>query len=655
MKSPASLAGKQICRYVRVSKDIQEGERQVFSTDQWAKFNGLYIDDSFEDTEGANSRDMSSKRVQFQKMMKLCESGDYDAIVVDSLDRFGFKNNKELQYYLYLLDQWGVELWSVSQGCISDDDVATVFNTTAAAITSEKEQKEKALRNLEGRMANSKKGNYCGGPPPYGFDVACYGEDGKEKWRVVWIGTRQREKHNSDGSVEQYNGKNNFPSRDATDTLKLAPSIREERLEAIRKIFEWYSEELISFYQIAVRLNKEGIDKEKNWNKGQVQKVLNNPIVTGYPTDNKKGQGRFYEYVDGKVRLVNPEDSNRVRDEEDYWRPENQIFDSVIPMDLWNDVQKKLKERAGKRHGPNPQRRAEFWLQPFMYCAGCGKRMRSVKVRNGKQDKFCKYYSCSTYSVYGPSNEQGCQSNTITKNVMEEIVEAYLMDAGKKLDFDSRLCNLHKDYEPEALQKMQEKHKVKITIRDNFKDMLKDQLVDVDDREDVSISKAYKLVDQKREVEEDLVGRIKKLQKEFEDVYQHAKILTDEAKERANEEMNTVAKEIKRLRGMMAPQDRAEKIDKELDKWMQKIDQAMWSLKANNPRQKAQTVGKVIEKIICKFEKFDKNKEAHLALGTFGARKRKTILTEIEIVPVVIEKGLLQIVDLATICEKEAA
>ncbi len=633
MKSPASLQGKRICRYVRVSKDVQEGERQIFSTDSWAKFNGVYIDESFEDTEGSNSRDMSAKRVQFQRMLKACQNNDFDAIVVDSLDRFGFKNNKELQYYLYMLDQWGVELWSVSQGCISDDDVATVFNTTAAAITSEKEQKEKALRNLEGRMANSRKGNYCGGPPPYGLDIACYGSDGKEKWRVVWVGPHQRVKYNPDGSSEEYNGKNNFPSRDATDILRLSPTIKKERIEAVNKIYQWFADELISYYQIAVRLNKEKVQSihssGKIWNRGHVQHLLANPVFIGFPTDNKKGQSRFFEYKDGKVRPVNPDDESRVREEKDYWRPETPVFDPIVPVELWNKVQQKLRQRTGKQAAPNPQRLEEFWLQPFVYCAGCGKKMRATYV--GKGSARHTYYSCSTYSVYGSINKTGCQCNSVPKPIVEELINAYLADASAKLAHDLRLENLNTDYEPQFLKEFETKHNIKVSIREDFKIALRTALGTFGDKSG-SISEAYRQIDMQSEVEQDVIGKIKKMQNEFEDIYQHSKGLTDDAKLRANQEMNQISQEIKRLRSLLAPQDRADKINREITLMDEKLQKAVFAVKtAAQNRQKTQALERVVEKVVCKFGATNKH------------RKRKAILTEVEIVPAAFDDNLFRV------------
>lgn len=644
MKHPKSLQTKRICRYIRVSTDVQEHERQIDSTDSWAKWNGLDILESYEDTEGRNSRDKSGKRVQFQKMLKACEDGKYDAIVVDSLDRFGFRNNKELQHYLYILDGWGVELWSVSQGCISDDDVATVFNTTAFAITSEKEQKEKGLRNLEGRMRNSLKGNWCGGVVPYGMDVICYGSDGKEKWRVVWADNQTRTKYNIDGSTEQYNGKNNFPSRDANDQLRVAPTIRTERLECVRKIYEWFANELISFYQIAVRLNKENLDKGKVWNKGHVQHILNNPVFIGIPTDNKKGQSRFWEFKDGKVREVEDSDESRVRSESDRWRPEKPIFDTVVDPDLWNKVQQKLAARSGnKRHKANPARQAEFWLQPFVTCGGCNRRMRSVKVRNGTQDAFATYYSCATYSTYGRLNATGCENNTVSKPLMEELVGIYLVEAKKKLDFDIQISNLHNDYEPLALIEFGTANGIEITIQDNFKKYLRER-IPAGEYGDGQIEEIYRQLDQRKEVEENVRGRLKVMEKEFEEAYQHSKGLTDDAKLRANEEMNHLAAEIKRLKAMLVPQDRADLVKKEIQKWKDQIDHATFLLNSDNHRLKSMALSKCLNYMICRF---GKTEDTGFRNEKFGGKKRKSIITNIEIVPAGFDLGLFDVSDFA--------
>jgi hypothetical protein len=304
-----------------------------------------------------------------------------------------------------------------------------------------------------------------------------------------------------------------------------------------------------------------------------------------------------------------------------------------------------LSERTTKAHAPNPHRQADFWLQPFVHCAGCGKKMRSVKVKNGKQKNFCKYYSCSTYSCYGPLNEYGCQSNTVSKTLMEEVVEAYLKEARNKLAFDSRLDNLATDYEMQSLKELAEKHKITISVRDDLKEYIRDRLGGYIHQGDIAISEAYRLADTERETAEDIAGQIKHRQKEFEEIYQHSKLLTDDAKVRANEDMNALSKEIKRLRAMLAPQDRSDKIDREFTSLGQKIEQAIFSLNAVNHRHKAQSIGRVIDKIICHYGKFDKSKQDHLALGTFGARKRKTVLTAIEIVPASMEKSLFGIAD----------
>ena len=268
--------------------------------------------------------------------------------------------------------------------------------------------------------------------------------------------------------------------------------------------------------------------------------------------------------------------------------------------------------------------------------------MRSGKVKNGIKGGVCNYYSCSTYSSYGVLNEFGCQCNTTRKEFMEEVLAAYLEEARQKLAFDNRLENLPQDYEFASLKKLSESSKIKITVKDNFKRYIREQLGEIVLQSGVSLSAAYKAADQDREASDDIIGQIKVKQDEFEKVYQHSKYLTDYAKDRANEEMNVISKDIRLLRSRLAPQDRCMKIDREISNLERRIDAAISATKMNNCRTKAEAAGKVIEKIICKFD-YITAENKHLVTGTFGAKKRRTVLAEIQIVPVGMEMELFKI------------
>ena len=208
-----------------------------------------------------------------------------------------------------------------------------------------------------------------------------------------------------------------------------------------------------------------------------------------------------------------------------------------------------------------------------------------------------------------------------------------MQDAVAKLEYDTQITNLNSDYKSEALQVLEEKHSVKIKVRDTFKNVLRETFGTKLCIPNQTIAQAYQQIDQRTETEKDIVGRIKKKQEEFEDIYQHSKGLTDDAKQRANNDMNQVSQEIKRLRSLLAPQDRAVKIEREIAAMRNWLESAAFAVKTSPNRQKAQSLEKVVSQIICRFDSTTKH------------RKRKTIISEIEIVPIAPDENLFRITE----------
>ena len=96
----------------------------------------------------------------------------------------------------------------------------------------------------------------------------------------------------ADGSEQVYEGKNNVPSHDHTDILRVQPTIHKDRIKAVRQIFQWFATENISPYQIAQRLTEAGVDPVfDQWQKMKVAGILANPAYIGKPASNKKGGG----------------------------------------------------------------------------------------------------------------------------------------------------------------------------------------------------------------------------------------------------------------------------------------------------------------------------------------------------------------------------
>ncbi len=423
--------GKSTAAYVRVSSDKQDTARQV----KRIEATGLPIAFWFRDEAGKNPRDLPHKREAFQGMLKAVQAGLLGKIIVDRQDRFGVADAYQWGKLISLLREHGTTLVDADGKVLSGDDDVSILTGTLGAITSTREQKEKAHRNITGKVAKAREGEYQGGYPPYGFDVVCFGADGKEKWRTVYVGHYQRIRVWPDGRRERFDGKDNAPRKDPTDKLSIRPTIEQDRIKVARQVFGWYATEDIAPRQIATRLNELGVNPVygKAWDKVRVREMLGNPAYVGFPTWNKQASSRFVEFVDGRFQEVSHKKGGRQRAESDYVKPAKPLYKPLVPPKMWEKVQAKLR-RTSEEARTVPKRSpdtAELFLRPFVVCGHCGKPMHCTTGRS--TDYLWPSYFCSTYGKFGPQNPTGCHCHRVRHSVLESIVKAYLQETKPKV------------------------------------------------------------------------------------------------------------------------------------------------------------------------------------------------------------------------------
>src|SRR5690606_8344712 len=129
----------------------------------------------FEDSDGKNPRHRADKRQNFQALLKSVQAGRFERIIVDSQDRFGTKDAYEWGKFMSLLRDHGCELIDSQGRLLSGDDEGAVLTGVVGALTSKREQREKAHRNISGKINYARKGEYQGGYAPYGTDIVCFG------------------------------------------------------------------------------------------------------------------------------------------------------------------------------------------------------------------------------------------------------------------------------------------------------------------------------------------------------------------------------------------------------------------------------------------------------------------------------------------------
>jgi DNA invertase Pin-like site-specific DNA recombinase len=212
--------------YIRVSTDQQDTQRQYAAIRSFEQRHGVKIPEHHWFKDEGWARDKADHRPDFQRLMKLAESGHVKWIVVDALDRFGTKDPHQLVHYLYRLRECGCMLYDAAGKEWTDADISTIITAVVEGEKSKGEQISKSHRVLGGKAAKARLGEWQGGPVRLGFDVACYHrETGKELWRVVFEGRHKRVKVYPDTRQERFDGKGNFPKfQPTTEVLRLTPS-----------------------------------------------------------------------------------------------------------------------------------------------------------------------------------------------------------------------------------------------------------------------------------------------------------------------------------------------------------------------------------------------------------------------------------------------
>lgn len=260
--------GKRYCSgvgawYIRVSTDQQDTQRQREAIAAWLDRHELIVPDQFQFEDHGLKRDQPEKRPEFMRMLRMAEAGLLDWIVSDSQDRFGTKDKYQFMSFMHDLRQADCDFLTVDDKCWTDDNLISFFEGGMGAETSEKEQKEKSKRVLEGMITKAKQGIWLGGHVPYAIDIACYDPKGEEKWRVVVEGRdliegedlsvlrdtvakgHSNKRHYStrrlkvwvDGRTERHDGWRAFPATEFTDVLRPTPSRNEAAVTAVKEVF----------------------------------------------------------------------------------------------------------------------------------------------------------------------------------------------------------------------------------------------------------------------------------------------------------------------------------------------------------------------------------------------------------------------------------
>jgi DNA invertase Pin-like site-specific DNA recombinase len=443
---PSGVGG----RYHRVSTTKQETERQIEEIDRWLARGGITAQFVFEDHA---PRDKAEERPQFQQMMSMVKARKLNWVVIQSIDRLGFKHTYEYFEFLSIFSKNDVQLWSAIEGvCISNIQDDRVILNAVAGLTSSREQLEKGNRSQTERIRRAAKGQYLGGAfPPYGMDVVCYGSDDREKWRYVLLEGQAKMVGRRPNGHPQYKAEvkalkvtpsdsqgepcSGIPAHDRGDFMALAPSIMQDRIETVRRIFMLLDNEATNPAQIAKLLNTEGVSPVVGgmWSDAKIRPLVQNPCYIGRPATNKKGKPRFYEIQEGRIVRVETQAKMKRRDRKDWVMPDQPLFPPIVDPERF--------DRVNRKQAPTEKRAPKsdlLYLSGLLYCGHCGQMMvgQTAKRRSkttGEVTRIVCHYLCGTRNKVGADNPTGCGFHSTQGKDIEPFISEFLAERGQTL------------------------------------------------------------------------------------------------------------------------------------------------------------------------------------------------------------------------------
>ena len=162
---------KKTVAYMRCSTDEgrQDTAHQRNSINAFAAANGLVIDEYFEEYISAYKTSIED-REEIQKVKQLALDGKLDNLIIFEQSRLA-RNMVDAISILDTLTRCNVKVYSVKDGkCINQNDIDKLMNAFTSYFS------EQASRDTSARIRSAKKlarerGEWMGGPLPFGFKV----------------------------------------------------------------------------------------------------------------------------------------------------------------------------------------------------------------------------------------------------------------------------------------------------------------------------------------------------------------------------------------------------------------------------------------------------------------------------------------------------
>jgi hypothetical protein len=423
--------------YIRKSSGVQEEQAQVQNVQTMLREMQVVIPDGqwFVDT---GSRMKAEKRPDFQRLMGLIKADQVRTVYIESQNRWGTKNSKELFALLYVLCAHGTALYDLRAKLdLTKSDLPTELLAMMNSFKSEQELKDIAYQSLRSRVNNFlATGSWPTGTHPYGYGKRCFAADGRLlwEWQPVNRSTGQIFYPDSSGGLTAGPDNVKLPRKAKDQVIKLVPSNHPDTVRAVGLVFDLYVRVGLSRRQISARLNKEGL----TFNGGpfthqDVTNILINPAYAGDTYFGKVQTGEIHTF-DAKgvvVEAVARPDGRRR--EFSQCLVKKGTHEPLVDRQTWELARQKLAaEQERTSYSP---RNPAYYLKQLFVCGHCGKNLTGRTEIDKKTRERTVMYVCSTF-LAGRCNGHptACGYHRITHEDAERLLLDKVRELGLEYD-----------------------------------------------------------------------------------------------------------------------------------------------------------------------------------------------------------------------------
>ena len=359
----------------------------IFSQSDWQLDEKEYF-------EGSNSgyKNAVVDRNILQEALQDAKAKEYDILVVYKDDRIG-RRMWEIGAYVMSLKSFGVDIYTVKDGCISpeSDDIMGQMMLALRYGNAQKSSSDTGMRVKDTAQKLVQKGKFMGGKAPYGYKLELSGE----------VSKHGRALHH----------------------LVVVP----EQAEVVKYIYELSLHKEFGATKISKILNEHEIYKDRAprdiWKSGTIVSILTNPVYAGYTAYKRR------ERVDGRYRRL---------DNKDWIFAEKPDLDiAIIDENMWNQVQDTRKQRADKyiksleNQNVTVIRRNSGMLAliDVLHCGYCGRKMTNGSKYNYWTIKDTGERRTSKIAIYKCPNAWNGIPHEKTKQYRADQIEPVVFEA----------------------------------------------------------------------------------------------------------------------------------------------------------------------------------------------------------------------------------